>query len=396
LIVEGENKMSKIAMYSTGQLFGKRVSGGFKRFLELYNGLKSREIDVDLFCTDSPKVLKEKRVSAYSLINEEKSKNLFIPTEFKIFIKNIATIKKIKNDSYDSIIVFDVPTAIGLCLVGLKNIQLFIRQDLIGYRKIAISERAKSKLIISSYLGFMKFCETICFVRAERIVIQCKYDYDAIIKRHRFIRNIIKKKSIIQINNVNPSWIVDKSMESKVSSREFEKKNESNKFVVGFIGGFSNERKGHRIFVDAIKNLSNKGLGLEAILVGDGKQLLAYKNECINYPTIKFTGRLDNPITIIKKCDLMVVPSLADSCPNTVMEAFYNEIPVIGARSGGIPEILKSDISLFDIDSQSLQNRIKNLLKEENLSEFKKEQILRKKELTFDWVKKIIECLKVL
>ena len=382
-------------MYSTSQLFGKRVTGGLKRFLELYNGLKSRGIDVDLFCTDSPEVLTENGVTGYSLVNNDISRSFFIPTEFKILINNIKTIKKIKKTKYDSIIVFDVPTASGLCFAGLKNIQLFIRQDLIGYKKIALSGRTNSKAIIRSYLWFMKLCETICFIRSERIVIQCKYDYDALIKRHRFIRNIIKKKSIIQINNVNPSWIVDKSMDNQVSICDFNEKNKGNKLVIGFIGDFSNERKGHRIFVDAVKNLLNKGLELEAILVGDGEQLPTYKEECHNYPTIKFTGRLDNPLGVVKRCYLMVVPSLADSCPNTVMEALYNEIPVIGARSGGIPEILESEDSLFEPNSLSLQNKIEHLFNRDNLYDLRKKQYIRKSELEFDWPSIMIKHLQI-
>ena len=375
--------MKKIAMYSTSALFGKRVTGGLKRFLELYNGFIEKGIDVDLFCTDSSEVLEEKGISAYTLVNTKISDKIFIPTELKFFLKNISVINKIKNSKYKSVIVFDVPTAIGLCLLGVKNLQLFIRQDLIGYKRISISEKTKSKLIVNSYLALMKLCETICFIRSERIILQCEYDYIALIKRHKFIKNIIKRKSIIQINNVNPSWIINQSSENNIKG--FMRKKELNRFIIGFIGDFNNERKGQRIFVDAIKNLIKEGFDIEAILIGDGIKLSTYKEECKCYPQIKFTGRLENPISVLKGCDLMVVPSLADSCPNTIMEALYNDIPVIGARSGGIPEILLNENFLFEPNALSLQNKIKQYLNKNNLLKLKKLQQIRKKELEFDW-----------
>ncbi|KAB8133672.1 glycosyltransferase family 4 protein [Gracilibacillus oryzae] len=387
--------MSKVLMYSTSQLFGKRVTGGLKRFLELYYAFRDKGIEVDLYSADSQEVLKEKKVSANSLESENVSKSILLPTELKIFIKNYKYLKTIKKREYDLIIVFDVPTAIGLCLSGFKNIQLFIRQDLIKYKRISISERTNNKLLINFYLLIMKLCEFICFIKAAKIIIQCKYDYHALIKRHSLIKSIIKKKSIIQINNVNPSWVINKSLENNNKADSNLKKGKEDKLLVGFIGDFSNERKGHRILVDAVKELIDEGISIEVILIGDGEKLTTYINECSTYPDIKFTGRLDNPITVVKKLDLMVVPSLADSCPNTIMEALYNYIPVIGARSGGIPEMLMHEISMFDLNIDSLSKRIKYYISEEKRNELKILQAQRREDLSFNWADKIIKHLEI-
>ena len=53
-----------------------------------------------------------------------------------------------------------------------------------------------------------------------------------------------------------------------------------------------------------------------------------------------------------------MVPSWSDSCPNTVLEALYNEIAVIGSKAGGIPEILIDKDSLFDLNKVSLKESI--------------------------------------
>jgi glycosyltransferase involved in cell wall biosynthesis len=378
--------MKKIAMYSTSQLFGKRVTGGLKRFLELYYGLVNLGNSVDLYSSDTPKVLKDNNVDGYSLSTGKISQSIFIPAELKILLKNLNIIKQIKREKYDQVIVFDVPTAIGICLTGIKHVQLLIRQDLIEYKKISMGERIKNKLIINFYLWFMKFCESICLIRSEKIIVQCKYDYNALVKRHKVLKKTIEGKTIIQINNVNPSWIMSKSNAANKEKDIIVDVSVKSKFRLAFIGDFSNERKGQRIFVDAVKGMLDKRAEIEAVIIGDGKQLETYKNECSKYETIRFTGRLDNPISVIKNCDLLVVPSLADSCPNTVMEALYNEIPVIGAKSGGIPEILVDENSLFEPTSASLQKCLIYLLENENLSILRECQKKRKKELMFDWV----------
>lgn len=385
--------MKKVAMYSTNQLFGSRPTGGTKRFLELYYGLVNKGINVDLYSTDSSQVFIENNIVGYSLIGKEQSNNIFIPTELKILLSNINIIKKIKQEHYNRIIVFDVPTAIGLCLMGVKHVQLFIRQDLIGYKKISVGGRTDDKLTISLYLLFMRLCETICLLRAERVIIQCEYDYNVLLERHRFIKNTIKQKSTIQINNANPAWIIDKSNEASKMSIIALKDNTTEHYIVGFVGDFRGERKGHKIFIDAIKGLIDMGLAVEAAIVGDGEQLSKHKDECKGYENIKFFGRLENPLSVMQSCDLMVVPSLADSCPNTVMEALYNEVPVIGAMSGGIPEILIDRESLFLPNIQSLKERIMYFLDENNLKNLGKKQKLRKRELSFDWSEAMMKHL---
>ena len=372
--------MRKVLMYSTSELFGNRVTGGLRRFLELYSSLKKQGIDVELYSGDSNEILRKNNIKGYT-VNRKKSKNnLYIPEEIRILINNISIIKKIKKNKFDSVIVFDVPTAIGLCIMNIENIQLFIRQDLISYKKISLQSRTKNKLFIYFYLKLMHLCEVICILKVKNIFIQCKYDYFQLIKRHILIKSMIKKKSIIQINNLNPSWIEEKSK----SDSEIQLNNKD-KFTVGFIGDFSNDRKGQRIFIDAVKSLLNKKVKINAIVVGDGAQLKLYKEECKLYSDIQFMGRMKNPIEIIKKCDLMVVPSLADSCPNTVMESLYNNVAVIGSNAGGIPEILDDDEALFETNSVSLQNKIEYLLVNKNLKLLLEKQRKRSEELNFDW-----------
>ena len=103
---------------------------------------------------------------------------------------------------------------------------------------------------------------------------------------------------------------------------------------------------------------------------------------------------MDNPLTVMKSCDLLTVPSLADSCPNTVMEALYLGIPVIGSRAGGIPEILLDEEALFLTDWKQLAEKIESCYRDKAfLNRLRDKQAERKEELSFDWAERIYDLI---
>ncbi len=382
--------MKKIAMYSTSELFGTRITGGLKRFLELYQGLLENGYDVDLYSSDSQEVLNKNNINGYSLNKTGRTKRVFIPSELKIMINNMKTIKRVKSSDYDKVIVFDVPTAFSLSVMNVKNIQLFIRQDLIEYKKISLNSRIRYKFLLKAYLGILLIIERLCLLKAQKVIVQCEYDLNELVNRHILIKKKILSKIRIQINNVNPTWIVSNSKKSE----QFEMFDETCCNIT-FIGDFSDERKGQRVLIDAARLLINENVKFRLNVLGDGKKLESYRTECKELDNILFYGRVKNPIGIIKHSDLVIVPSLADSCPNTIMEALYNEVPVIGALSGGIPEILINSNALFIPTPTDLANKILEVMKKNNLAELKRTQQEIKLGLSFDWADKIITHLEI-
>ena len=192
----------------------------------------------------------------------------------------------------------------------------------------------------------------------------------------------------IQINNCNPSWIVKRADEAAEVARK-----ESNCFRVCFVGGFDDLRKGQELFLKAADFLTQKFPDMEFLLVGGGKTLEDWQER---FPSerIRFLGRMENPLTVMKNCDLLTVPSLADSCPNTVMEALYLGIPVIGSRAGGIPEILLDEEALFPTDWEQLAGKIETCYRDKAfLTRLREKQAERKKELSFDWAERIFELI---
>ena len=225
--------------------------------------------------------------------------------------------------------------------------------------------------------------------KAKRIIVQCDHDLQELLKRHKFISKSLKKKSIIQINNVNPSWITNNSKILPLYKQSILEK----EYIVGFVGDFKDERKGHNLFLKTAARLSRNIPNIKFILVGDGQKLMNYIEQYKPYQNIEFQGRKSNPIPTIKTFSLMVVPSLEDSCPNTVLEALYNNIPVIGAKSGGIPEILINKSAIFDLNEDSLFKLITKCKDKSYRYDLLKKQNIRKELLTFDWTNRIYQII---
>lgn len=375
--------MKKILLYSTGELIKNNQTGGTKRFLELAKYLCKNQGAIVCSRDDKNKIL-EYGLKPYEQMRTPTGKILrFLPAEVGLYSANRFLIKKINSEGFDKVISFDVPPTVGLCLQKIENVVLMIRKDLIGYEYAINPTRSLGRWLKIKYLSM---CEAFCMTHVDTIITQCKYDRDEMLKRHPLIRNRVEHKFKIQINNANPSWTVTKSKVSPIEREE-------TSFLIGFVGNFNDGRKGHDILLEAANRLIKEGEDVCFWIIGGGKELESYKQQNTN-AKIVFWGRQENPIQYIKKCDLVIVPSKADSCPNTVLEAIYNNVVVIGSRAGGIPELLEDNDALFDISAIDLYESIKKLLHNPDLfARLQNKQIKRRNDLCFDWAERIEKLL---
>lgn len=375
--------MSKTLLYTTGDLATKRLTGGIRRFIELVRYGFATGKDVVLCSqTDTPKI-QELGVSRYVKMVAEKDDflNKFLFPELALLRANIHTIKQLRKQGFDNVVAFDVPPAIGLVLMGFNNIILMLRKDMIGYENVNTPHK-NIKYYIKISVQWL--CEAICLIRSKRVVTQCYYDRNQLVMRHPLLKKCIYHKTVIQINNVNPSWA--KKSEPIALSDDV--------FRVCFIGDFSNKRKGHDLLLAAAKQLLDEGLNMEFVVIGDGEELEQYKS-AYQYVNIRFTGRLKTATEELMKSTILVVPSRADSCPNTILEALYCGVPVIGSKAGGIPEILKNDDALFELTAESVAGKLRDFyLDKDKLSTLLENENKRCKELEFNWEEKIFEIIE--
>lgn len=375
----------KLIMYETGEFAS--VTGGTKRFRELWNYISENESAVMFAVTDGIATehgeivkLKKDRLEKYRFFR-------YVLT--RIAFRNKELIQALNSAEYDCLFVFDVPSAIGISLLNVKHICLMCRKDTLLYRKLLLESKGDNRFRINCWMAYLHVCELICLLKAETIIVQCRFDRDQLLGRHPFFRKSISKKLIVQINNVNPEWIVKNSnapIEVTIPSLQ-------DGINICCVCNFKDKRKGADIILEAFVSVYESSNNISLYMIGGGEELAEYKKMYEKYPNIHFLGNQSNPISYLKQCDYAVVPSRADSCPNTVMEAVYNEIPVIGSNAGGIPDILVDKDALFEPDVLSLAEKLRQMENKEFRERLKERQRERKKELIFNWPEKILsEC----
>ncbi len=118
--------------------------------------------------------------------------------------------------------------------------------------------------------------------------------------------SLLEAKTIVLNNNVNPSWVEGNTRLSKGY-----KSGESLKLV--FVGGLDDSRKGLSLLMDAVLTLLSEGENLSLDVIGGSQRLDHYRSQHSDRPSIRFWGALRDPLQVMRECDLLVVPSLADS-----------------------------------------------------------------------------------
>lgn len=135
-------------------------------------------------------------------------------------------------------------------------------------------------------------------------------------------------------------------------------------------------RKGFQYFADALQLLNEQypDLKPEILVFGKGQ---TDAMAALPYP-IRQLGVLTTDTDIVaayNAADALVVPSLEDNLPNTILESLSCGTPVVGFRTGGIPEMIRHFQTgyLADVESaQKLANGLVFILKHPDPSQLRK------------------------
>lgn len=369
--------MKTILSYTTHNYNDKQVTGGILRFQELIEGLARKGHKINLISPTEDYFNENENIDNFKF-TEYKIRTTLIPNNLINFILNFwFFIKRITFANNDISIAFDLPNASILTFFGAKNLNLFIRQDILAYR-----ENYYNNLFIRKiYFFILTLLESLIFLKSKKIFVQCKHDKNILLNRHKLIKNLISNRLIIINNNLNVSWI---EKNKKLIKKRISKTDDCLKII--FVGSIS-KRKGIDILLESFEKL-NKNYNIYLTIIGDGN--LELINDYLDeYSNINYLGFVSNPLKEVIKNDLVVVPSREDSFPNTIMEPMYLEVPVIGAKSGGIPEQLYYEELLFNLTVENLHKKLKNIIDEKNLEKIRKLVIKRKGNFLFDWVSEI-------
>ncbi len=297
--------------------------------------------------------------------------------------------KKICAEKYDVAISWNPVFSIIMWISGIRNIVSCNRDDFYGYKRLIYPRRRdKGKLFIWWLI------EGIELIISKKIIVQCRYDRNVLVKRHRFIERITKRCIDIQINNINASWMKYPNM--------IKKNNTSSEITIAFVSSFENgtsyavSRKGNDILLPAVKKLIKEGYPIKLIVAGGGMMLEKQKEKYSAYPQMEFKG-FCNVERIYEISDFAVFPSILDSCPNALLEALAMRVPVYGSRVSGIIDILEDDQFMFEPTEDSVYKKLKEIITDKSYLLDADKQISIVKKLTFDWgkeMKKLIDEVK--
>ena len=188
------------------------------------------------------------------------------------------------------------------------------------------------------------------------------------------VSNYLKKK-LLSVIPITPTKITVRPMPVNVeqfgpSARKDEKESKTILCVARYT-----KQKRLDTLIDALGLLKSEDIEVNLILIGEGEEEGSLKKQIeeknltsqVTFLPLMPQGELNR---YYQKSDIVVLPSVDEGFGLVLVEAQLCRIPVIGADSGGIPDIIvneKTGLLFPPGDSTSLANCIKRVLTDERL-----------------------------
>ncbi len=136
-------------------------------------------------------------------------------------------------------------------------------------------------------------------------------------------------------------------------------------FNIGIVGRVT-RIKGHIFLLKAIEKLSDLA-DLRVHVIGSGPLETELKRYCVSRgidSKVKFWGFREDIHDLMRNLDALVMPSLHEALPYTLLEAMYLRVPIIGSSVGGLREILSNGESAILVspgDPEALAAAVRRL-----------------------------------
>jgi glycosyltransferase involved in cell wall biosynthesis len=98
-----------------------------------------------------------------------------------------------------------------------------------------------------------------------------------------------------------------------------------------FVGSLS-QRKRPDLVIKAVADLRRRGIRCSATIMGSGPlqpQLREFASRLGVVTQIRFLGQVKNPLSEVRKCDYLLLPSHSEGIPRAALEALYAGVPCI-------------------------------------------------------------------
>jgi glycosyltransferase involved in cell wall biosynthesis len=126
------------------------------------------------------------------------------------------------------------------------------------------------------------------------------------------------------------------------------------KYILFGAATVKNVMKGYSYFMEAIEYLAGKVDKDQVEIILFGKTSGGEGDSIpLNTLNIAFVQSVDTLVQLYSAAHLFVIPSLQDNLPNTIIESMLCATPVVGFRTGGIPEMIEHKVNGYLADYKS-------------------------------------------
>jgi glycosyltransferase involved in cell wall biosynthesis len=174
-----------------------------------------------------------------------------------------------------------------------------------------------------------------------------------------------KISKIIIINNGIKVPVSDYLNYSKNSCKK------KNHYIIGCIARLSPE-KNHKILLKAMKIILKRHSNTKLFLIGDGELANEISELSVSLKidnNIEFLGEIQKIESLLLEIDLVVLPSLTEGMPLSILEALSFGKPVVATSVGDIPKIIINNETGLLVPSNSsklLANAIEYMIDNRN------------------------------
>ena len=125
---------------------------------------------------------------------------------------------------------------------------------------------------------------------------------------------------------------------------------------------FQDERKGFTYLIQALGRLAESGLPRQLTLAIYGQlnstPILPNGIKLLN---LGYLANSEKLVEAYNLADVFIIPSLEDNLPNVVIESMACGTPVVGFRTGGIPDMIKKKKNGFLVEQKDVDGLVKGI-----------------------------------
>src|SRR5690606_304245 len=195
---------------------------------------------------------------------------------------------------------------------------------------------------LHGYVGARKFTKMWLYELLDKVILK-RTEAVVIVSAHmRSIKAVkkIKDNKIVLIEN---GIACDEGRSAKGELSQdvlnfIKKRNKS----IGAVGRLSKE-KGLENLIKALKIVVNENLDVGLLIVGEGSERSRLEKlvSTLNLEEhVYFSGYLSNPLDYMRFIDCLIMASLTEGLPITLLETMWVGTPVVATSVGGIPSVL--------------------------------------------------------